>query len=286
MKTLLTTVAAGVIATTAAADLTITPYVANEGSLFPVSSSMIEGPTEVVLIDAQFEKDDAEALVEMIRATGKTLTTVYISHKDPDFYFGLDTIRAAFPDAQFVATPATVDGIAKTIEGKFETWAPALKDNAPSELIVPDVIDGDSLTVDGETVQIVGFDGHDPARTFLWVPSEETALGGVILFENMHVWMADTQTEAELDNWRKTLDDLLALEPARILPGHVNGESAEDASIVSYTRGYIDAFVAASAAANGSEELMAAIQEAYPELGGGIALQISAKVFEGEQQWP
>lgn len=114
MKTILTTTAAMLISTAAfAADLTITPFNPNAGSLFPVSSSLIEGPNEVILVDAQFEKDDAKALVDLIKATGKILTTVFISHKDPDFYFGLDTIHAAFPDVKIVATPETVKRIEK-----------------------------------------------------------------------------------------------------------------------------------------------------------------------------
>ena len=103
MKTILTSAAAALLSTTAfAADLTITNFTPNEGSLFPVASSLIEGPNEVILVDAQFEKDDAEQLVEMIKATGKSLTTVYVSHKDPDFYFGLDAVRAAYPDVKIV----------------------------------------------------------------------------------------------------------------------------------------------------------------------------------------
>lgn len=67
-----------------------------EKSIFPVSSEIISGKHEVALIDAQFQRDDAEELVKKIKATGKKLTTVYISHSDPDFYFGLDVIKAAF----------------------------------------------------------------------------------------------------------------------------------------------------------------------------------------------
>ncbi|NOS61396.1 MBL fold metallo-hydrolase, partial [Acinetobacter baumannii] len=56
---------------TPAADLKITPFNAGENGLFSVTSSLIEGPNEVLLVDAQFEKNNAEQLVKMIRDTGK-----------------------------------------------------------------------------------------------------------------------------------------------------------------------------------------------------------------------
>src|SRR5688500_19894944 len=76
--------------------LEIEVYNPGAKGIFPVSSSIISGGSEVMLIDAQFRRSDAEALVSKLKATGKKLTTVYISHSDPDFYFGLDTITAAF----------------------------------------------------------------------------------------------------------------------------------------------------------------------------------------------
>lgn len=284
MKTILTSTAAMLLSTAAfAADLTITAFSPNEGSLFPVSSNLIEGPNEVILVDAQFEKDDAQQLVDMIKATGKSLTTVFISHKDPDFYFGLDTIRAGYPDVKIVATPETVKGIEKTIQLKYDFWGPILEGNAPSELIVPDVLEGDSLTVDGETVQVIG---HDPVHTFLWVPSEKTVLGGVVLYENVHVWMADNQTPESRDSWRATLDQILELNPKRIIPGHVIGDSAENASIVDFTKEYVAAFEAAADKGEGSAELIAAMQAAYPDFENVSDLELSAQVIAGERSWP
>jgi glyoxylase-like metal-dependent hydrolase (beta-lactamase superfamily II) len=287
MKTFLASTAAVLMSTAAfAADLTITHFTPNAGSFFPVSSNLIEGPTEVVLVDAQFEKDDAEKLVEMIKATGKTLTTVYISHKDPDYYFGLDTIRAVFPEAKIVATPSTVKGINETIQIKFDYWGPKLEGNAPTEQVVPDVLKGNQLTVDGEAVDIIGLDGHDPAHTFLWVPSQKTVLGGVALYENLHVWIADNQTPESRDDWRATLGQVEALNPKRVIPGHVIGESAEDASIIAFTKEYVAAFEAAAEKAKNSAELIKAMTAAYPNFENVGDLELSAKVVEGEVSWP
>jgi len=269
-----------------AAELKITPFNPGENGLFSVSSSLIEGPKEVVLVDAQFEKSNAEKLVKMIQDTGKKLTTVYVSHKDPDFYFGLSAIRKAFPDVKIVATPATVEGIKATIKIKNDFWSPILKENAPTELIVPDVLDGDKLTVDGETVQVVGLNGSDPSHTVLWVPSKKTILGGVPIYENLHVWMADNQTPESRDHWREILKQILDLKPERVIPGHYLGKSSENTSSVTFTRDYIAKFEEAAKQSKNSTELIAAMKKDYPNFKNTSDLEMGAQVIKGERSWP
>lgn len=88
--------AAGVFAASAE-PLRLEVYNPGEKAIFAVSSELLVGQREAMLIDAQFSRADAEQLVKRIQASGKTLSTIYISHGDPDFYFGLDVLKAAFP---------------------------------------------------------------------------------------------------------------------------------------------------------------------------------------------
>lgn len=90
--------------------------------MFSVSSVLIEGRHDAILINAQFGASDARKLVELIRASGKQLTTIYISHGDPDYYFGLATLQDAFPQARIVATAQTVAHIQQTQAGKLAYW--------------------------------------------------------------------------------------------------------------------------------------------------------------------
>ncbi|MGE6630902.1 MBL fold metallo-hydrolase [Bacillus sp. NPDC077027] len=269
-----------------AVNLKITAFNPGDKGVFAVTSSLIEGPKEVILVDAQFEKDNAEKLVKMIRDTGKKLTTVYVSHKDPDYYFGLSAIREAFPDVKIVATPETVKGIKETIQAKNDYWNPILKKNAPTAQIIPDVLKGDKLTVDGKTINIIGLDGPDPSHTFLWVPSKKTVLGGVTVYENEYVWTADNQTQKSRNQWREILNNILDLKPDRVIPGHYLGKSAEDTSAVVFTRDYITKFEATAKKADNSAQLIAEMKKEYPNFTNTGDLELSAKVMKGEQQWP
>ncbi|WP_285315888.1 MBL fold metallo-hydrolase [Providencia rettgeri] len=266
--------------------LTLDVYNPGNNSVFPVSSEIISGSSEVVLIDAQFQKNDAQQLVDKIKKLNKKLTTIYISHSDPDYYFGLDTLTNAFPEAKVIATANTVEAIKATKDGKLAYWGGVLKDEAPAHVIVPEVIKGDYFTVDGEKLEIKGLDGVSPDRTYVWVPSLKAVVGGVIVSDNIHVWVADTQTEESRKNWLQTLKDIKVLNPATVVPGHFTGESKLDVTTVSFTQKYLQDFESAYKTSKNSDELIQKVAAKYPQLDDKSSLELSAKVIKGEMKWP
>ena len=274
----------------AAQPLRLDVYNPGAKSMFPVSSEIVTGQADAVLIDAQFQRNDAEALVQKIKATGKKLTTVYISHSDPDYYFGLDVIQAAFPDAKIVATPQTVAAIQASKDGKLAHWGPILKDNAPKALVVPQPLAGDSIELEGRKIQVVGLDGPTPERSFAWIPSLKAVVGGIPVSANIHVWVADTQTRESRRDWIKTLGRIEALHPKTVVPGHylpnANGSAPYSLASVKFTRDYLRAFEAEAAKAKDSTALIAAMKKRYPTLQDVSSLELGAKVIKGEMKWP
>ncbi|KAF1007298.1 MAG: hypothetical protein GAK28_01937 [Luteibacter sp.] len=200
--------------------LTLDTYNPGEKAIFAVSSVLVEGKTQAVLIDAQFSAANARTLAKRIEASGKTLTTIYISHGDPDYYFGLDTLHRAFPQAHIVATPQTIAHIRATSDEKLKVWGPKLGADAPKAIVLPEPLSGDTLSVDGQALRIVGLDGPTPDRTFVWIPSLRAVVGGIPVVGGEHVWMADTQTPASHRDWLATLDRIRALKPVKVVPGH------------------------------------------------------------------
>jgi glyoxylase-like metal-dependent hydrolase (beta-lactamase superfamily II) len=270
----------------AATSLKLEVYNPGERSIFPVSSEIISGPHEAVLIDAQFQRNDAQELVKKIKETGRKLTTVYISHSDPDYYFGLDTIKAAFPDAKIIATPQTVAAIQATQAGKLAYWGPILQENAPKKVIIPEVLHGDSFSVDGEKLQINGLKGATPDRTFVWVPALNAVVGGVVVSGNMHLWMADSQSVESRKNWLTTLDNIAALQPKTVVPGHFLPGAPQTLESVTFTQNYLITAEQELPKAKDSAQLIAAMKKHYPQLSAESDLEMSAKVLKGEMQWP
>ena len=84
-RILLATATLGFAAHAAASTLTLDVYNPGDKAIFPVTSVLVSGEKDAILVDAQFGKSQAEQVVEKIRASGKQLTTIYISHGDPDY---------------------------------------------------------------------------------------------------------------------------------------------------------------------------------------------------------
>lgn len=270
----------------AEAPLSISAYNPGNASIFSVSSTLVQGRNEAVLIDAQFSAADARRLAEQVRSSGKKLVAIYISHWDPDYYFGLDTLHASFPEARILATPQTIAHIRATKDIKLKVWGPQLGDNAPRDIIVPEPLQGDRLKLEGQTLQVVGLAGPSPDRTFVWIPSIRVVAGGVPVVSGEHVWMADTQTPQSHADWLATLARIRSLQPSVVIPGHYAPGSPLDLRAVQFTSDYINAFDEEAARANNASELVAAMKARYPHLQGEGSLDLSARVAKGEMQWP
>ena len=270
----------------AAQPLTVEIYNPGEKAVFAVTSVLVSGRQDAILIDAQFSTLDAQKVADLIRASGKRLTTIYISHGDPDYYFGLETLKQAFPDAKILATPQTVAHIKETSAGKLAYWAPILGAGAPKQAVVPEPLQGNSLSLEGRELQIIGLDGPTPDRSFVWIPSIKTVAGGISVMAGEHVWMADTQTPQSHADWLATLAKIESLQPARVIPGHFAPGAPQDLEAVRFTAAYIKAYDEEAAKAKNSAGLIAAMKQRYPKLGALPSLELSAKVSKGEMKWP
>ncbi|HEV6966236.1 MBL fold metallo-hydrolase [Roseateles sp.] len=248
---------------------------------------LLSGAKEAVLIDGGFSLPDGRAAVEAIKASGRTLTTVYISQSDPDYYFSLGPIRAAFPDARVIAASATIAAIQANVAKKIAIWGPQLKENGPqslADIVMPEPFDGPALQLEGQAIEIVPAQGLENRR-YLWVPSLQAVFGGVLVFSGLHVWTADTATPAARAAWVRNLEAIAARQPAVVVPGHLAPDGALGVAAVNYTRDYLLAFEQELAKAADAAALIAAMKQRYPSAGLAAALEIGAKVAKGEMKW-
>ncbi|MBU1332993.1 MAG: MBL fold metallo-hydrolase [Gammaproteobacteria bacterium] len=248
---------------------------------------LLSGTRDAVLIDAGFTLSDGQAIAEAIKGSGKQLTTIYISQSDPDYYFGLAPIKAAFPEARVIAAPATLAAIQGNVEKKLAVWGPQLKDNGPqtlADIVMPEPFDGQALTLEEHAIEVINATNL-ANRRYLWVPSLNAIIGGVLVFADVHVWTADTAGAEGRAAWARNLDAMLARKPSVVVPGHMKPATVTDASAIRYTRDYLLAFEEELGKAADSTALIAAMTARYPDAGMGVALQIGAKVAKGEMEW-
>ncbi|SEQ36873.1 Glyoxylase, beta-lactamase superfamily II [Giesbergeria anulus] len=273
----------GVSAQTSA-PLTLKVYNADSQS-FHVNAVVVSGKTEAVVIDSGFTRADALRVAAHVLDSGKQLKTIFISNADPDFYFGAEVLKGLFPEAQVLTTPAVRAKIQAKMAGKVAFWAPKMGANAPQQPIVPELLQGTRLMVDGEALEVRGTTGALAHRPYVWIPSIQTIAGNIAIFGNLHVWTADTQKPSERKAWLAQLDEIEALQPATVVPGHMAAGTALDMGAVRYTRDYLLRFDTEAAQAQSGADLIERMKKAYPQAGLGLALEIGAKVNKGEMPW-
>lgn len=249
------------------------------------ASVLLTGAKDAILIDGAFTRSEGRAQVEAIRASGKRLTSVLVSHGDPDYYFGLEEVRAAFPEARVVATAQTVAHIERTVAKKREFWGPKMGADAPTNVVLPEILSAPVLDLEGERLEIVTPDTGLPSRAFVWVPSVGGVFGGVLLFAGLHVWTADTAAPDQRQAWLRALDAIAARQPSVVVAAHMAPGSTTDGAAIGHTRDYLRAFDEELPKAADGAALIAAMKRRYPTAGLEIALDIGAKVAKGEMPW-
>ena len=257
-----------------------------DGNSFNVNSTLVVGDKEAMVIDAGFTRADALRIAANVLDSGKQLKTIYVSQADPDYYFGVETLKEIFPQADVVTTPAVLEKINAKKAGKVAFWGPKMGANAPRSPVVPRALEGNTLTLDGQTIEIRGTQGVLAHRPYAWIPSIQAVVGNIGVFGGMHVWTADTQTAAERAAWVAQLDDMAALKPALVVPGHMKAGTQVDASSITFTKDYLQTFEKNLAASKNSAELVNAMKQSYPQVtDGAMSLDIGAKVNKGEMKW-
>ena len=269
----------------AAQPLTVKIYNA-DGNSFNVNSTLVYGDKEAMVIDAGFTRADALRIAANVLDSGKQLTTIYVSQADPDYYFGVEALKEVFPQADVVTTTAVLEKLTAKMAGKVAFWGPQMGANAPRKPVAPRALVGNALTLEGQTIEIRGTQGVLAHRPYAWIPSIKAIVGNIGVFGGMHVWTADTQSVAERAAWVAQLDEMAALKPELVVPGHMKSGTKVDASTIAFTKDYLQTFEKQLTAGKDGAAVIEAMKKSYPQMTDGVgSLEMGAKVNKGEMKW-
>jgi len=244
---------------------------------FLVNSTLVSGQKDAILIDAQFTLADGKKVADAIKASGKTLTTVYVTHSHPDHYFGFPALKEAFPNAKLVALPLTVAEIQGSWEGKVKQWKPLYKDAITAAPLLPEALSGTSLELEGQKFDVVGgVQGDDSQNSYVWIPSLRAAIVGDIAYYDVFPWTAETSVEAR-KTWLASLDRVAALNPTVVVPGHQKAEKSQDPGTLTFTKDYLVVYDEALATSKKPAELQAKMKAKYPNAALDIILKIGSE---------
>ncbi len=234
---------------------------------YDVNSTMIIGERDILIIDPQFSLSEAHKLAAKILETKKRLVTIYSTHAHPDHLFGLAVLKQAFPEAKIVALPATVNAAKTGWPARQKFWVATYGNNIPGpEPVLPEELAAPVLTLEGEEFPITGgVQGADgPGNSFVYVPSLKAVITGDIVFDR--VYFGVPRDEAR-QNWLKTIDQIAALKPAIVIPGHEGPGATRDMRSIEFMKKYIADWDAGVARSKTAAEMRKAVLAQYPGLG-------------------
>ena len=249
------------------------------GRFSPTTATLVTGPTEAVLIDALYLKDDVRDLGDLIERTGKKLTTIYITHAHQDHYLGFAALLERFPEATCVALPQVVHAIKETMDLQTMQWTLMFGDKCVPAGPVPDPMEGHTLYVDGTPLEIIEVEQADiHPSTIVHIPSIDVVIAGDSIYHEIHP-MLGLSTPEEWEAWLETIDLVESLRPQRVITGHrrPDGDDREVAAMIAETRSYLRDFKTAFDAAEQPEEIVRAITSKYPNHANPWTLEFSAR---------
>jgi glyoxylase-like metal-dependent hydrolase (beta-lactamase superfamily II) len=245
---------------------------------FWVNSVIVEGEHEVMLVDAQLTKTSAEKVLQEIRETQKPLSIIYITHEHADHFLGLEVFKEAYPGVSVIATSAVVDRINKVYQDKIDKWQKILGSGAASHIVAISKFDGSTLEFEGSTIEVIkDIQGDTDQNTMLWIPGQRILIAGDVLFNDMHVYTAETDSKARA-KWFDTLRKVRELKSSVVIPGHSKVGAPLDASTaVDFTERYLLVFEEELRKAKDPESLIDTMKEQFPSSDLLLALERGAK---------
>ncbi len=217
--------------------LEIQSYSAKNSGIAEISV-IILGEKEAVLIDSQWKPSDAKEVAKMIADSGRELTHILITHGHPDHYWGLGTILETFPKAKVLARNGIRSEIANQFAAKWIHWQPLMGDDIPLTPVVPDVLEGDKLMLEGKEIRIIDLPPHEVENSVVYyVPSEQALITGDLIFSKMHAYFADLNNPL---GWIEVLQLMKTIGPVKtIYPGH---GPVGDASLIDESIHYMEVY--------------------------------------------
>jgi glyoxylase-like metal-dependent hydrolase (beta-lactamase superfamily II) len=245
---------------------------------FWTNSVIIEGTHEVMLVDAQLTKTSAEKVLQEIRETKKPLSIIYITHEHADHFLGLQVFREAYPEARIIANSTVTDRINKVYQEKLDKWKTILGTAATSRMVAIDKFDGNFIEFENSKIELLkDIQGDTDENTMLWIPGQRILISGDVLFNDMHVYTAETDSKAR-GKWLYSLQKIRELRPSVVIPGHSKvGAPLDPSTAVDFTENYLLAFEEELKKAKDPDTLIDGMKNKFPSSGLLLAIERGAK---------
>ena len=234
---------------------------------YDVNSTMIIGERDILLIDPQFSLSEAHRLAAEILETKKRARDHLLDSRAPGSSLRTGRAEAGLPRGEDRGAAGHrqcgEDRLARTPEvlvRDLRQQHPWSRTRPARGIATP------LLTLEGEQFPITGgVQGADgPGNSFVWIPSLKAVITGDIVFD--HVYFG-VPRDAARENWLKTIEQIAALKPAVVIPGHEGPGATRDMRAIEFMKKYIADWDVNVARSKNAAEMRANVLQQYPGLG-------------------
>jgi len=258
------------------------PPGASEMKWSPISSTLISGKRDAVLVDTAITVDQNQKLVDWIAHSGKNLTAIYATHGHGDHFFGVNTIQKKFPKARFVATSEVIAVMRKqaSVPVVESYWEPRFPGQIDSTLLIADELKDGVLELEGKQLISVPLGHTDTdSTTCLHVPSIGLAVCGDALYNDVHLHLGESNADGRKE-WIAALDTIESLKPVAAIAGHKRLGAPDTPNNIEATRKYIRDFDRIASYTKTALDLYSEMLAIYPERVNPAVLWYSAQAVK------
>jgi glyoxylase-like metal-dependent hydrolase (beta-lactamase superfamily II) len=249
----------------------------------PISSTLISGERDAVLVDTPITVEQARALTNWVAARGKNLTTIYATHGHGDHFFGVSTVLERFPGARFVARPEVIKIMRQQAspESLATFWNPRFPDQISSQLAIAEELTGNVISLEGQDLVSVPLGFTDTAgTTCLHVPSIGLIVAGDAAYNGVHLHLSESPDQQNRQDWIAALDKMESLNARAVIAGHKRVGNVDSPKILGEARTYIRDFERLAMQTTTARELYDKMFKLYPEWVNPGALWTSVRAVK------
>ena len=255
----------------------------NQAMFQSIASTLIYGKQDGVLVDTFLTIKQAESLVDWVVASGKNLTTIYITHGHGDHWFGIGALLERFPNAKAVATPNVVKVMRQHASPQIleKIWKASFPGQISDRLVIAEELKENVIDLEGHDLVSVEL-GHTDTdhTTCLNVPSIGLVVAGDAVYNDVHLYLAESNAKNRRE-WISALDKIESLNPRAVISAHKRPSKDDNPQIIEETRQYIRDFDRIAEMTTTAQELYDKMLELYPNrVNPGWALWSSARAVK------
>jgi len=231
------------------------------------STHIIEGQSQLVVVDTHLLREDAFALRAYADALGKPIERVVVTHGHPDHYFGLE----AFEDVPTWGTAHTITHMQQRHRAHHRGHVERVGDAVTDEVRFPQrtLAEGET-TIDGVRYVFEEMPNlEDVWQTVITLPDEGVLIVQDLAGSGTHLFLGGQRFERWAGRARHLAEDT-SIE--YVLIGH---GPPGDRSVLTDTADYLDEAAVILAASPDADAWLASMQQRWPEYEGLLVLQVA-----------